>query len=193
MLPSSWTATAAGRRSAVCRARRATPPARRASAVIATYCKEIGVDYLTVYAFSTENWKRPPEGRSTASCTYSSKYLHECIATMERDKKSGGWTARSYTCAAAWRCRALSPRSSRWRADGGALRRLPLLRRYARPRSSDPSGRGGAHIKLPFVAVCLFRVLFHNKADTEITTDELERVSDEHSAVTGRGLRMKNL
>lgn len=26
---------------------------------IATYCKDIGVDYLTVYAFSTENWKRP--------------------------------------------------------------------------------------------------------------------------------------
>ena len=28
---------------------------------IATYCKEIGLDYLTVYAFSTENWKRPLE------------------------------------------------------------------------------------------------------------------------------------
>ena len=26
---------------------------------IATYCKNIGVEYLTVYAFSTENWKRP--------------------------------------------------------------------------------------------------------------------------------------
>ena len=28
---------------------------------IATYCKEIGLEYLTVYAFSTENWKRPLE------------------------------------------------------------------------------------------------------------------------------------
>lgn len=28
---------------------------------IATYCKNIGVEYLTVYAFSTENWKRPLE------------------------------------------------------------------------------------------------------------------------------------
>lgn len=26
---------------------------------ITTYCSEIGVKYLTVYAFSTENWKRP--------------------------------------------------------------------------------------------------------------------------------------
>ena len=28
---------------------------------IATYCKNIGVNYLTVYAFSTENWSRPEE------------------------------------------------------------------------------------------------------------------------------------
>ena len=28
---------------------------------IATYCKNIGVQYLTVYAFSTENWKRSEE------------------------------------------------------------------------------------------------------------------------------------
>ena len=33
---------------------------------IATYCKDIGVKYLTVYAFSTENWKRSEIGR--ASC-----------------------------------------------------------------------------------------------------------------------------
>lgn len=28
---------------------------------IARYCNKIGLKYLTVYAFSTENWKRPPE------------------------------------------------------------------------------------------------------------------------------------
>ena len=26
---------------------------------ITTYCGEIGIKYLTVYAFSTENWNRP--------------------------------------------------------------------------------------------------------------------------------------
>jgi len=26
---------------------------------ITTFCGEIGIKYLTVYAFSTENWKRP--------------------------------------------------------------------------------------------------------------------------------------
>ena len=28
---------------------------------ITRYCASIGIEYLTVYAFSTENWKRPAE------------------------------------------------------------------------------------------------------------------------------------
>ena len=36
---------------------------------IATYCKELGVEHLTVYAFSTENWKRP-RTRSTPSWAF---------------------------------------------------------------------------------------------------------------------------
>ena len=51
---------------------------------IATYCKDIGVQYLTVYAFSTENWKRPPE-EVGAIMKLLNKYLHEAIETMERD------------------------------------------------------------------------------------------------------------
>ena len=51
---------------------------------IATYCRDIGVDYLTVYAFSTENWKRPPEEVSTIMRLLD-KYLNEAIETMERD------------------------------------------------------------------------------------------------------------
>lgn len=52
---------------------------------IATYCKNIGVEYLTVYAFSTENWKRPPEEVKTIMRLLG-KYLHEAVDTMERDK-----------------------------------------------------------------------------------------------------------
>ena len=52
---------------------------------IATYCKNIGVDYLTVYAFSTENWKRPPEEVKTIMKLLK-KYLQEAVDTMERDK-----------------------------------------------------------------------------------------------------------
>ena len=52
---------------------------------IATYCKEIGLEYLTVYAFSTENWRRPAEEVS-AIMGLLKKYLMEAIARMERDR-----------------------------------------------------------------------------------------------------------
>ena len=52
---------------------------------IATYCKEIGLEYLTVYAFSTENWKRPEEEVS-AIMGLLRKYLLEAIGRMERDR-----------------------------------------------------------------------------------------------------------
>ena len=51
---------------------------------IATYCKELGVEYLTVYAFSTENWKRPADEVSTIMGLLE-QYLLEAIDTMERD------------------------------------------------------------------------------------------------------------
>ena len=51
---------------------------------IATYCRNIGVEYLTVYAFSTENWKRPEDEVKTIMRLLG-KYLHEAIDTMERD------------------------------------------------------------------------------------------------------------
>ncbi len=51
---------------------------------IATYCRDIGIDYLTVYAFSTENWKRPQEEVDTIMALLK-RYLLEAIETMERD------------------------------------------------------------------------------------------------------------
>ena len=52
---------------------------------VATYCKEIGIEYLTVYAFSTENWKRPDDEVGTIMQLLE-KYLHEALGKMERDK-----------------------------------------------------------------------------------------------------------
>ena len=52
---------------------------------IATYCRELGIRYLTVYAFSTENWKRPLEEVS-AIMGLLKKYLMEAIADMEKEK-----------------------------------------------------------------------------------------------------------
>ena len=51
---------------------------------IATYCKNIGVEYLTVYAFSTENWSRPEDEVSTLMKLFD-RYLKEAIDTMAKD------------------------------------------------------------------------------------------------------------
>ena len=51
---------------------------------IATYCKNIGVRYLTVYAFSTENWKRSGEEVQGIMDLFN-QYLHEAIDEMEQD------------------------------------------------------------------------------------------------------------
>lgn len=51
---------------------------------VATYCKEIGLEYLTVYAFSTENWKRPQNEVDTIMQLLE-KYLFEAIDRMEKD------------------------------------------------------------------------------------------------------------
>lgn len=52
---------------------------------IATYCKNIGVQYLTVYAFSTENWKRSQD-EVQAIMGLLKQYLFEAIEKMERDQ-----------------------------------------------------------------------------------------------------------
>ena len=52
---------------------------------IGNYCKDIGIDYLTGYAFSTENWKRPPEEVRTIMAIFE-KYMMEALSIMERDR-----------------------------------------------------------------------------------------------------------
>ena len=52
---------------------------------VATWCKDAGLEYLTVYAFSTENWKRPRE-EVDAIMGLLDKYLLEAIERMERDR-----------------------------------------------------------------------------------------------------------
>ena len=51
---------------------------------IAYRCRDLGIPYLTVYAFSTENWKRPVEEVS-AIMDLLKKYLLEALEKMERD------------------------------------------------------------------------------------------------------------
>ena len=51
---------------------------------ICEYAADKGIRYVTFYAFSTENWKRPPE-EIDGIMQLLRRYLHECIDTMERD------------------------------------------------------------------------------------------------------------
>ena len=51
---------------------------------IANYCRTLGVSYLTVYAFSTENWKRSEEEVS-GIMNLLGKYLSEALGDMERN------------------------------------------------------------------------------------------------------------
>ena len=51
---------------------------------IAYYCRDLGIPYLTVYAFSTENWKRPAEEVS-AIMDLLRKYLLEALEKMQKD------------------------------------------------------------------------------------------------------------
>ena len=51
---------------------------------IATYSKDIGVKYFTVYAFSTENWKRPQD-EVDALMNLFRRYLKEAIEDMAKN------------------------------------------------------------------------------------------------------------
>lgn len=46
---------------------------------ITKYCSKIGIKYLTVYAFSTENWKRP-ENEVSALMKLFKEYLEEALS-----------------------------------------------------------------------------------------------------------------
>ena len=52
---------------------------------IAAHCNKLGVKYLTVYAFSTENWKRSAE-EIAGIMNLLKKYLREAWQDMEKNK-----------------------------------------------------------------------------------------------------------
>ena len=52
---------------------------------IANYCRTLGVEYLTVYAFSTENWKRSADEVS-GIMRLLRRYLEEALADMGKNK-----------------------------------------------------------------------------------------------------------
>ena len=52
--------------------------------MITRYCSEVGIKYLTVYAFSTENWKRPEDEVGALMGLFKS-YLNEALEDFKDD------------------------------------------------------------------------------------------------------------
>ena len=51
---------------------------------IGRYCEKIGIRYMTVYAFSTENWKRPQKEVDEIMRIFD-EYIEDCFIEMETD------------------------------------------------------------------------------------------------------------
>ena len=52
---------------------------------VCEYARELGVKYLTVYAFSTENWKRPKD-EVDALMKLLRNYMKTCLKTAEKNR-----------------------------------------------------------------------------------------------------------
>lgn len=57
---------------------------------IVEYCEQIGLQYLTVYAFSTENWKRP-EDEVASIMNLLEQYIDEAFANQGKNKNVKVW------------------------------------------------------------------------------------------------------
>jgi undecaprenyl diphosphate synthase len=52
---------------------------------ITGYCKDIGIKIITVYAFSTENWKRP-KSEVDSIMTLLRRYINEAIRDVDKNR-----------------------------------------------------------------------------------------------------------
>ena len=137
---------------------------------IATYCRDIGLEYLTVYAFSTENWKRSRDEVSTIMALLK-KYLLEAIETMERDNVRLRFMGDLAPLDQELRdliaqCNAISERLTGCLCSicinyGG---RAEIVRGHPQSGAPHPSRRRAAAEQLPALAVRLRGVLLHPRA-----------------------------
>ena len=158
---------------------------------ITRYCSEIGIKYLTVYAFSTENWKRPEDEVGALMKLFKS-YLEEAISDFKDDDivvrfigdKSGfspelrALMDENEECsreregmvlniAMNYGSRDEIVRAVRVERIGhfrAAYLRQALYRGTARPRPDYPSERRVPHFKLYALAVGVHGVCDHEQA-----------------------------
>ncbi len=135
-------ATDAGRRSAGCRASPGTSTAPESVRAVTEECVELGVEFLTVYAFSTENWRGPPE--EVSALLQPARAFHRAgNADADEEQRAPRRPSAALTsCPRAARRRCAKPSSS--------PRRIPPPRSSSRsttaaaPRSWTPSAPSAA-------------------------------------------------
>ena len=84
MSPSSWTATAGGRRSGTCRASKAIAAGIESVRDTVETAARLGIEVLTLYAFSMENWKRPRAEVDTLMLLLK-RYIRLELETLNRN------------------------------------------------------------------------------------------------------------
>ena len=188
--PSSPTATGAGPRSAGCR--RSTVIGAGADVVKARLrdAAEFGIEELTVFSFSTENWQRPRAEVDGLMAMFAERIDRETPELDEegvrmrfigrregvargagrahgvgrggRPPRTSGSPCSSPSTTAAGR--RSSTRREASRASRGGVPRPPLRARDERPRPPDPHQRRAADLELPALAVRLLGARLQRRA-----------------------------
>ncbi len=78
--------TAVGQKNGICRVIRSTLRVPRPSRKIGEFAADLGIKYITFYAFSTENWKRSKEEVSAIMNLFR-EYLKEALGRARGQKK----------------------------------------------------------------------------------------------------------
>ncbi len=94
---SSWTATAVEATQRACRACAGTSRERRRGARAVRRCARQGVEYLTLFAFSSENWRRPNDEVSFLMRTFVPAALEHEIGKLARKRHPFARGRRSRT------------------------------------------------------------------------------------------------
>ena len=88
---------------------------------IANYCRTLGVEYLTVYAFSTENWKRSAE-EVTGIMKLLRRYLEEGMNIGLGSDVAGGTSENLFAAMA----QSIQASKLRWRLLDASLKPLTI-------------------------------------------------------------------
>ena len=82
--PSSWMATGAGPRNAICRAVEGHRNGVESVRAVVRASGELGIKFLTLYAFSVENWNRPKD-EVDMLMKYLARFLKSEIGELNRN------------------------------------------------------------------------------------------------------------